>query len=157
MVLLNQRTFIIITILGSLQLIPKIDASIKVFSDLSSLKSAKIIPMNEINVSTVEKWNKSDKVGFDLKRIENILVDGEHYTFKYGNDTPIRADVDIVNSIYKIYYKIALAIVSLTFGVALDVSGVGRVLKRPIGILIAAFCNYIFSPLVSNLSSDSKN
>lgn len=156
MVLLSKRTFIIITILGSLQFIPKIDASIKVFSDLS-LKGAKIIPMNEINVSTVEKWNKSDKVGFDLKRIENILVDGEHYTFKYGNDTPIRADVDLLNSIYKIYYKIALAIVSLTFGVALDVSGVGRVLKRPIGPLIAAFCNYIFSPLVSNLFSDSKN
>lgn len=145
MVLLSKRTFIIITILGSLQFIPKIDASIKVFSDLSSLKGAKKSPMYEINVSTVEKWNKSDKVGF------------EHYTFKYGNDTPMKADVDLLNSIYKIYYKIALAIVSLTFGVALDVSGVGRVLKRPIGPFISAFCNYIFSPLVSNLSSDSKN
>lgn len=56
-----------------------------------------------------------------------------------------------VKIIYQYYYPTALVIVSLVFGISLQVQKLGAVLKRPFAPIISIFCNYIFSPLVSVL------
>lgn len=138
-------------VLASVLLIQKIDASVKVV-DLSVLKESE---MNETNET---EWNATAKVG--ISSIDNIFTDKDQYLMNTSNDSISNVDVQLLQTVYETYYKVALVIVSLTFGIILDLSKVGTVLKTPIGPLISGFCNFIFSPLVrldvENLVSSDK-
>ena len=66
-----------------------------------------------------------------------------------SNHSDCKSVLKIVKLIYRYYYPAALVIVSLIFGISLQIQKVGTVLKRPYAPFISVFCNYIFSPLVS--------
>lgn len=136
--------FIRFFILASLLLVHKLDASVKLV-DSSVLKESK---MNET------KLNATAKIG--INPIDRIFMDENQYLMNIKNNSISDVDVQLLQTVYETYYKLALVIVSLTFGIILDLPKVGAVLKKPIGPLISAFCNFIFSPLVRRSFSESR-
>lgn len=99
-------------------------------------------------IATNETINKSDAFRTSRTTDQNTSVfDDQHIS----NMSDCRNALKIVKIIYQYYYPTALVIVSLVFGILLQVQKLGSVLKRPFAPIISIFCNYIFSPLVSAL------
>lgn len=119
-------------------LIQTISATIKVDDGLNEL--------NDLQISEL-----SDFKEIDLKILISINPIEEHFANGDGERNVDVSYIHLLQIVYESYYKISLFIVSLIFGIVLDMSEVGAILKTPVGPLISAFCNFIFSPLVNSI------
>lgn len=103
----------------------------------------------------LENVNKTENANNSTRTVKAI---GNNSSVLDAKNVPTHSNcksaLKIVKLIYKYYYPVALVIVSLVFGILLQVQKIGAVLKRPYAPVISIFCNYIFSPLVSALRID---
>lgn len=97
----------------------------------------------------ISATNKTENKNDTMKTLRTI---GQNRS----NNSDCKSARKIIKLIYEYYYPAALVIVSLIFGISLQMQKVGTVLKRPYAPFISVFCNYIFSPLVSVSTSPMK-
>lgn len=104
-------------------------------------------------VNKVENSNKTENVNTPANTATTLRTIGKNESVLNVKSVPTngscKSALKIVKLIYKYYYPVALVIVSLVFGILLQMENIVAVLKRPYAPVISIFCNYIFSPLVS--------
>lgn len=152
---------------SSLLLIVKSDKAIESIEDLlddSNVTKVPIVP-EEPKVSEVPEVTTASVSEIKNQRTESPTTEAsttkgyESTTFTPSNNEPNRNSTDErmkgflcsenaerLNKFYKIFTPVILR---FAFGMAADVKKLKRIMRNPIGIGIAFFCNFIFMPLVS--------
>lgn len=64
----------------------------------------------------------------------------------------IKPNRQLMKTTYDYYDNISAVVLGICFGIALKLENVKLILNRPIGLCIAMFCKFVFSPLVSGIT-----
>lgn len=94
---------------------------------------------------------KIDKIGLANHSSLNIESTEEKRVSLYYGGGLIKTNLQLMKATYEYYDIISAIVLGICFGIALKLENVKLILRRPIGLCIAMFCKFVFSPLVSDI------
>lgn len=160
MILLNRTQYIQFYLFGTLLLIAKSIAasSFSVNRNLEVSKPVRVLQIDEKeNASFILESVSNQIVSKKYPNVsQNAQTEEEESISEQPSEEPIKNDsqgIFHVKFIFDIYKAISPIILRIIFGIALDETKMMEILKKPIGVVIAFFCIFIFMPLVSCLIS----
>lgn len=119
----------------------------------NNVKILNVLTFNITNDSQILFLSKSSEVNnpVDSFNTSVILPNESRHIIKRNaaNSISEKLPFQVELGIYGYCKMILFIILRIFFGIALDVSKIKEILKRPIGPFIAISCNFVFLPLVS--------
>lgn len=152
---MHQTVPINVTITGldGLDLVNDYNTTVEFFSNADVLKVSQQISNDTISDGSWTGVLNITGIFLGTAKVFAEIVT-KHDEIQISNETltvTIVREEKLIDKIFNISVAVLVSILYINFGAALDLAKVKEIIVRPVGPLIAVFCNVVFMPLVSVL------